>query len=87
MKKIFSLILGAVVSFSAFAQEQSPQETARSFMRTGDWDNAILVLNKALQQDRNNLDLLKDLALSYTYSIRVPQLREQKMKVVMQPVT
>ena len=36
-------------------------------MRTGDWDNAILVLNKALQQDKNNLELQKDLALSYLY--------------------
>ncbi|MGZ8538009.1 MAG: tetratricopeptide repeat protein [Flavisolibacter sp.] len=67
MKKIFAFILTAIISFSALAQDQTAQETARSFMRTGDWDNAILVLNKALQQDRDNLDLSKDLALSYTY--------------------
>jgi len=36
-------------------------------MRTGDFDNAILVLNSALKQDPNNLDLQKDLVLSYTY--------------------
>lgn len=67
MKKIISILFGAALSFTVFAQEQTAQETARSFMRTGDWDNAILVLNKALQQDRNNMDLTKDLVLAYTY--------------------
>ncbi len=52
---------------AALAQEQSLQETARSFMRTGDFDNAIVVLNRALEQDKNNLDLQKDLALAYYY--------------------
>ncbi|MFL5810489.1 MAG: tetratricopeptide repeat protein [Flavisolibacter sp.] len=67
MKKIFLFLFGFVFSFSLFAQDQTPQETARGFMRTGDFDNAILVLNRAIQQDRNNIELLKDLALSYTY--------------------
>ena len=49
------------------AQEQNQQETARSFMKQGDWDNAILVLNRAVQADPNNLDLQKDLILSYYY--------------------
>lgn len=51
----------------AGAQEQNLQETARSFMRAGDFDNAILVLNRALQADQNNLELQKDLVLSYYY--------------------
>lgn len=42
-------------------------ETARTFMRSGDFDNAILVLNNALKQDANNLELKKDLVLAYTY--------------------
>ena len=51
-----------------FAQtSSSPKETAEAFMRTGDFDNAILVLNSALKQDAGNLDLQKDLVLSYTY--------------------
>lgn len=65
MKKIF-LILGSAISLSVFAQP-SPQETARTFMRSGDFDNAILVLNNALKQDPDNADLKKDLVLSYTY--------------------
>lgn len=52
----------------AFVYSQdSPLETARTFMRSGDFDNAILVLNNAIKQDANNLDLKKDLVLAYTY--------------------
>ncbi len=36
-------------------------------MRSGDWNNAILVLNRALSGDPKNLDLQKDLALAYYY--------------------
>ncbi len=43
------------------------QETARSFMRTGDFDNAIIVLTRALQRDSKNLELQKDLVMSYYY--------------------
>lgn len=69
MKYVFAFLL--FVSFSAplfvFSQDQTPQQTARSFMRAGDFDNAIVVLNRALQQDPNNLDLQKDLTLAYYY--------------------
>ena len=34
-------------------------------MRQGDFSNAIVVLNRALRQSPNNLDMLKDLAFSY----------------------
>jgi tetratricopeptide (TPR) repeat protein len=34
-------------------------------MLSGDFDNAIMVLNRALQQDKNNLELQKDLVMSY----------------------
>lgn len=43
------------------------QETARSFMRQGDFDNAILVLNRALQAEPSNLDLQKDLTMAHYY--------------------
>lgn len=69
MKKFFLLVFIVSATITSFAQpqEQTPEQTAKNFMRTGDWDNAILVLNKALQQDPNNTDLQKDLVLSYTY--------------------
>ena len=34
-------------------------------MRSGDFDNAIVVLNRALQMDKNNLELQKDLVMTY----------------------
>ena len=36
-------------------------------MQSGDFDNAIIVLNRALQTDKNNLGMRKDLAMSYYY--------------------
>ncbi len=68
MKKIlFLLAVAASLQVHAQGTEQTTGETARSFMRSGDFDNAILILNRALQGDKNNLDLQKDLALSYYY--------------------
>lgn len=40
------------------------RETARSFQRQGDVDNAILILNKAIAMEPSNVDLSKDLALT-----------------------
>jgi Tfp pilus assembly protein PilF len=65
MKKIFSLLLLSA-ALHTMAQD-NPRETAQAFMRSGDFDNAILVLNRAYQQDKNNLDLQKDLTLAYFY--------------------
>lgn len=68
MKKFISLFIILLVSFSVMAQPEDPKtlhETAKTFMRTGDFDNAIIVLTRALQQDKNNLDMQKDLVMSY----------------------
>lgn len=69
MKKIFAFILSATLATTGFSQQgdTTPQQTARNFMRSGDWDNAILVLNKAIQSDNSNLELQKDLAMAYYY--------------------
>lgn len=42
-------------------------ETAKTFMRSGDFDNAIIVLSRALLQDPKNLEMNKDLVLSYFF--------------------
>jgi tetratricopeptide (TPR) repeat protein len=65
-----SLLFAAliVLAGSATAQDSTvrkAQETAKSFQRQGDFTNAILVLNRALQQDSENLELQKDLAFNY----------------------
>ncbi len=62
------LSLLALLHFSSFAQDtdvKTAQETAKTFTRNGDYANAILVLNRALQKDPKNLDLLKDLSFDY----------------------
>ncbi|HVF80533.1 MAG TPA: tetratricopeptide repeat protein [Flavisolibacter sp.] len=60
---IFSILVFAVAP--AFAQ--TAHETAFSFLKTGDHDNAILVLNKALQTSPDDEQLLQDLTLAYFY--------------------
>ncbi len=64
------LLFALSVSLAAEAQPDDTrkmQETARAFMRTGDFDNAIIVLTRALQQDSRNLELQQDLVMSYYY--------------------
>ena len=68
MKRVF-LLCGLLIAFhlSSFSQEDanSLHETAKTFMRQGDYANAIVVLNRALQQQSGNLEILKDLAFAY----------------------
>lgn len=54
------------MGMASFAQDdvKTLHETAKTYMRSGDFDNAIIVLNRAIQKE-NNLDLQKDLAMSY----------------------
>lgn len=68
MKKL-CLFFTFVTSFF-MAKTQSPDagqlhETARVFMRQGDFTNAILVLNRALQQKPRDIEISRDLALNY----------------------
>lgn len=70
MKKIFFfflLTLGLLINVNTQAQEggQNLHETGRTFMRQGDFDNAILVLTRALQQDSKNAEIRKDLVMSH----------------------
>lgn len=68
MKKLLFAVSVLLSAGIADAQEQDAktlQETAKTFVRQGDYSNAILVLNRALQKDANNLDLNKDLAFAY----------------------
>ncbi|HTD93692.1 MAG TPA: tetratricopeptide repeat protein [Chitinophagaceae bacterium] len=68
MKKYISLVTALLFTLSVFAQTEDAKtlhETAKTFMRSGDFDNAIVVLTRALQQDKNNLEIQKDLVMSY----------------------
>jgi Tfp pilus assembly protein PilF len=68
MKKIVFIVLLSFSLNALYAQPEDPkalQETARSFMRTGDFENAIIILNRALQLDPKSLELQKDLVMTY----------------------
>lgn len=64
------LLIALSFSLAASAQPEEVkkmQETAKAFMRTGDFDNAIIVLTRALQKDNKNIELQKDLVMSYFF--------------------
>ncbi len=66
MKKIIFLSFFSLLLYAALAQPDQDvrkmQETARDFMKQGDYDNALFVLNKALSIAPEDIDLLKDKA-------------------------
>lgn len=81
MKHLFFVF--ALFSVTAvFAQ--SAHETAYSFMRSGDHDNAILVLTKAIQTEPNNEQLLQDLTLAYYYKKDFAQAKTYAQKLMEQ---
>jgi len=68
----FFFLLTVCMFLTTFAQAQEPDaatlhETGKQFMRTADWSNAILVLNKALAKEPNSLAIKKDIALTQYY--------------------
>ena len=71
MKKYFLIFCSSLlIGLSIIAQTEDPKtlhENARTFMRQGDFNNAIIILSRALQMDKNNLEMQKDLAMSYYY--------------------
>ncbi len=61
-------IFPILLPVSLLAQDpdsKGSQQTAKGFMQQGDYTNAILVLNGALQKDPKNIELSKDLAFDY----------------------
>ncbi len=55
----------AITSLAQTEDVKTLHENAKTFMRSGDFDNAIIVLVRALQQDKKSLDLQKDLVMCY----------------------
>lgn len=79
MKKLLNFLCFVLISFASIAQDPDASqlhETAKQFMRGGDWNNAILVLNKALQKEPQNISIQKDLALTYYYQRDFAKARE-----------
>ncbi len=79
MNKQLLTLCFVLLSFFASAQEPDASqlhETGKQFMRGGDWANAVLVLNKALQKEPQNILILKDLAMTYYYQRDFAKARE-----------
>jgi tetratricopeptide (TPR) repeat protein len=71
MKTKFLLI--AITSFLGIVNVNAQtvaelQATAQGFMRSGDYSNAIMILNRCVDKEPDNRSVGKDLALSYYYS-------------------
>jgi tetratricopeptide (TPR) repeat protein len=68
MKSIITLMAFFFIHLNSWAQlESTAQETAKAFMRSGDYSNATLVLTRALQENPNQPSISKDLALCYIF--------------------
>jgi tetratricopeptide (TPR) repeat protein len=69
MKKLFLIAVVVCSQAVLFAQDAKQlHDNARDFMHKGDYPNAILILNRALLKEPNNLEIAKDLGLNYYYS-------------------
>jgi len=64
--KYFFISLFFLGSFcTVHAQEQTAQllqETAKTLIQKGDFDNAVVILERAKRQEPNNIDILRDLS-------------------------
>ncbi len=68
MKK-FLLAITLVVPLVVFSQDAAElHKNGRAYMQNGDHANAIIVLNRALALQPENMEIAKDLALNYYYS-------------------
>ena len=69
MKRFILSLVILFVSVTSFAQDAAQlHETARTFMRQGDYTNAILVLNRAIKLQPTNIEIAKDLGLNYYFA-------------------
>lgn len=69
MKKGLAIIVFNIFSCTAVWSQDIAQlqETANKFMQQNDFSNAVLVLNRALAKEPNNLEVNKYLALNYYF--------------------
>src|ERR1700674_138035 len=69
MHKIIISALGLLFAVIVNAQQtqdaKTLYESAKAYQKQGDYANAIIVLNRALAQQPNDLEMLKDLAFTY----------------------
>jgi Flp pilus assembly protein TadD len=61
----FPIVLLLFIACIYTCAAQTAAQNAKNYIRQGDYANAILVLNRALESDRENLEMKKDLAFAY----------------------
>ncbi len=61
---VFLFTLAVTCASAQQPDVKTLQATAQNFVKQGDYANAVLVLNRARQQDPENTDVLKDLAFA-----------------------
>ncbi|TBR18302.1 MAG: hypothetical protein EPO57_07500 [Chitinophagaceae bacterium] len=69
-KSFYSILIFLLFTSQLIAQNSNSkelQQTAREFMKAGDWDNAILVFSRAIDSNKFDLQLQKDLLQCYYY--------------------
>lgn len=65
MKRIVQSFVFMLTFCIQLSAQDTPGKTAKAFIRQGDYNNAIVVLTRAIQEDNNNIELKKDLAFAY----------------------
>ena len=63
----FFFITGTLFAYAQEPDAATLHETAKQFMRSGDWNNAVMVLTKALAKEPGSMAIKKDLALTQYY--------------------
>jgi tetratricopeptide (TPR) repeat protein len=77
MKKLpVAFLLLFALSVATAQTPKELHETAKSFMQQADYMNAVMVLNRALEQDPQNTAMSKDLSLSYYFQRNIAKAME-----------
>jgi tetratricopeptide (TPR) repeat protein len=82
---IFSFIAICAVNIATAQTAAELHETARTFMRQGDYSNAILVLNRAIKLDSKSIEIAKDLGLNYYFAKDFPKALEIYKPILERP--
>jgi tetratricopeptide (TPR) repeat protein len=84
MKKLLLMLPCFIFFLATAAQDDAKtlQQTARNFMMAADWDNAILILNRALVLDKNSLDLQKDMIQCFYFKRDYEKALEGMKKII-----
>lgn len=67
MKQVFTCLVFVTTMYTVQAQEQTArllQETARTLVQKGDYENAVLILGRASKQEPDNIEILRDLVFT-----------------------